>query len=309
MRLVTIKQYKEEIGALRLKRGILPIYTLNEYFHTQWKETVFELIQSQELNHFIKWIQSKEDILESLELLDEKDVIFAPIYRNPPHIFGIGLNYPKHCMDIGTDSPNGFPGSFFKEPEILIGPNETIQLPNLREAQRTTAEAELGIIIGKTCRGISEENWLEAVAGFVTILDMTEESILKGNDYLKGNPRYLTLVKNFPTFFSLGMELITPDEVKNIEQIEVQSVHNKKIYASNTIKNMIHKPPKLISLHSKIQGWYAGDILMTGTPRAFEIHDGDLAECRIQGFSGLDALPLINPVTKGGNRNEPRAKR
>lgn len=308
MRLVTIKQYGKEIGALRLKEGILPLHTVNEHYQTQWKETILELIQSQELNTFIKWIQSKED-LKDLKLLDEKDVIFAPIYRKPPHIFGIGLNYPKHCKDIGSDAPDGFPGSFFKEPEILIGPKESIQLPNLKEAQRTTAEAELGIIIGKTCRDISEKNWLEVVAGYVAILDMTEESILKGNDYLKGNPRYLTLVKNFPTFFSLGMELITSDEIQDIEQIEVQSVYNQNIYASNTVKNMIHKPSKLVALHSKIQGWYAGDILMTGTPRAFEIHEGNLAECRIKGFNDFDPLPLVNPVIKGGKKNVSWIKR
>ena len=58
----------------------------------------------------------------------------------------------------------------------------------------------------------------------------------------------------------------------------------------------MHKPARLVSLHSSIQGWYAGDILSTGTPRAFEIKDGDMAECRIYGPNGFEMRPLVNPV-------------
>ena len=166
----------------------------------------------------------------------------------------------------------------------------------MKEAQKTTAEAELGIIMGKDCRDISEENWQDAIVGYTTILDMTEESILKGNDYVSGNPRYLTIVKNFPTFFSFGPELVTPDEVPDVNELLVQSVHNVEVHAENVVANMTHRPPRLVSLHSSIQGWYAGDILSTGTPRAFHIQDGDVAECRITGPDGFEMTPLVNPV-------------
>ena len=143
---------------------------------------------------------------------------------------------------------------------------------------------------------MSEENWQDVIVGYTTILDMTEESILKGNDYVSGNPRYLTIVKNFPTFFSFGPQLVTPDEVPDVLELEIQSVHNGQVYAKNTVSNMIHKPNKLISLHSSIQGWYAGDVLSTGTPRAFPLQDGDTAECRIYGPNGFAMEPLVNPV-------------
>ena len=128
---------------------------------------------------------------------------------------------------------------------------------------------------------------------------MTEESILKGNEYLEGNPRYLTIVKNFPTFFSFGPQLVTPDEVPDVLKLEVQSLRNGEIYAKNVVANMTHKPARLVSLHSSIQGWYAGDVLSTGTPRAFRIEDGDTAECRIVGPDGFRMEPLVNPVTDG----------
>ena len=180
--------------------------------------------------------------------------------------------------------------------DTLIGPGNEICLPALKEAQKTTAEAELGIIMGRDCRDVSEEDWESAIVGYTTVLDMTEESILKGNDYVSGNPRYLTIVKNFPTFFSFGPQLVTPDEVPDVLKLEVQSVHNGEVYARNTVNNMTHRPPRLVSLHSSIQGWYAGDVLSTGTPRAFHIQDGDVAECRIYGPDGFEMAPLVNPV-------------
>ena len=125
---------------------------------------------------------------------------------------------------------------------------------------------------------------------------MTEESILKGNEFLKGNPRYLTIVKNFPTFFSFGPQLVTPDEVPDVLKLEVQSVHNGEVYAKNVVANMTHRPARLVSLHSSIQGWYPGDVLSTGTPRAFGLADGDVAECRIVGPDGFAMEPLRNPV-------------
>lgn len=121
-----------------------------------------------------------------------------------------------HNGDIGSAAPKRFPESFFKMADTLIGPGDEIQLPKLKEAQKTTAETELGIIMGKDCRDVSEENWQDAIVGYTTILDMTEESILKENDYISGNPRYLTIVKNFPTFFSFGPQLVTPDDVPDV---------------------------------------------------------------------------------------------
>jgi len=159
--------------------------------------------------------------------------------------------------------PGGMPAGFLALYQRVVyvqlkadggRPGDEIQLPKLKEAQKTTAEAELGIIIGKDCRDVSEENWQDAIVGYTTILDMTEESILKGNDYVSGNPRYLTIVKNFPTFFSFGPQLVTPDEVPDVLKLNVQSIHNGEVHAENVVANMTHRPARLVSLHSSIQG-------------------------------------------------------
>ena len=298
MRLATIKLNNKEVAGIVAGKGILPVAELNRQTGSSWKEDMMSLIQAQEIPEMTKWYNEggKEEIEKLDGIVPKAEVVYAPLYRNPKRIFGIGLNYVDHAGDIGSAAPQGFPGSFFKMADTLIGPGDEIHLPALKEAQKTTAEAELGVIMGKDCRDVSEENWLDAVVGYTTILDMTEESILKGNDYVKGNPRYLCIVKNFPTFFSFGPELVTPDEVPDVLKLNVQSVHNGEVYAENVVSNMTHRPARLVSLHSSIQGWYAGDILSTGTPRAFHIQDGDIAECRIQGPDGFEMEPLKNPV-------------
>lgn len=298
MRLATIKLNNAEVAGIVTAKGILPIAKLNEAKGTAWKTEMMELIQAQEIPQLTEWYNAggKEELETMPGLVPAEEVVYAPLYRNPKRIFGIGLNYVDHAGDIGAAAPTGFPGSFFKMADTLIGPDDEIHLPTLKEAQKTTAEAELGVIMGKDCRDVSEENWQDAIVGYTTILDMTEESILKGNDYVSGNPRYLCIVKNFPTFFSFGPQLVTPDEVPDVLALEVQSVLNGEVYAKNVVNNMTHRPARLVSLHSSIQGWYAGDILSTGTPRAFHIQDGDVAECRIYGPNGFSMEPLVNPV-------------
>ena len=298
MRFATIKQGGAEIAGIVASKGVLPIKALNAAKGTAWKETMYELICAQQIPQLTAWYNdSGKAELESIAgVVPGDEVVYAPLYRNPRRIFGIGLNYVDHAGDIGSAAPQGFPGSFFKMAETLIGPGDEIKLPTLKEALKTTAEAELGVIMGRDCRDVSEDDWQSAIVGYTTILDMTEESILKGNEYVPGNPRYLCIVKNFPTFFSFGPQLVTPDEVPDVLKLEVQSVHNGEVYAKNVVANMTHRPAKLVSLHSSIQGWYAGDILSTGTPRAFHIQDGDRAECRIFGPDGFEMEPLVNPV-------------
>ena len=298
MRIATIKRDGRETAAIVMSHGVMPVETLNRALGTHWAEKTFDLIETGQLKALNEWYASggKETVEEIGGVIPLEEVEYGPLYRNPRRIFGIGLNYADHARDIGDPPPQGFPGSFFKMPDTLIGYGDDIELPSLREATRTTAEAELGIIFSKECRDVPEEDWLDVVAGFTTILDMTEESILKGNEFVEGNPRYLTIVKNFPTFFSFGPQLVTPDEVEDVLKLEVQSVHNGQIFAKNVVANMTHRPARLVSLHSSIMGWYPGDVLSTGTPQAFPIAEGDVAECRIKGPDGFEMEPLINPV-------------
>lgn len=292
MRLATIHKEGKETTGIVLSQGIYCIETLNAYTGASWKTDMMSLIQAGEIPGLTYWYThgGKEKLETMPGVVPYEKVQYAPLYRNPQRIFGIGLNYVDHAGDLGEQAPVGFPGSFYKPASTIIGAGDEIHIPRLAEAKKTTAEAELGIILGKDCKYIDEADWQDYVAGYTTILDMTEESILRQN------PRFLTLVKGFDTFFSFGPQFVTPDEIDDVLQLKVQSVHNGVVHAENTVNHMTHKPSRLIALISHMQGWKAGDILSTGTPRAFPIVEGDTAECRIMGPNHFQMEPLRNPV-------------
>lgn len=292
MRLATIQYGGAELAGIVTPKGIYPITALNANKGTAWKTDMMALIEAQQIPGLTAWYNAggREELDTLPGLVPADQVVYAPLYRNPQRIFGIGLNYVDHAGDLGESAPVGFPGSFYKPASCIVGPGDSIKIPALPEAQKTTAEAELGIIMGKKCKFIDEAHWQDYIVGYTTILDMTEESILRQN------PRFLTIVKGFDTFFSFGPQLVTPDEVEDVLALEVQSVHNGQVHAKNTVSNMTHKPARLVSLISHMQGWYPGDVLSTGTPRAFHIQDGDVAECRIYGPNGFEMEPLVNPV-------------
>jgi len=207
---------------------------------------------------------------------------YAPPYRSPRKVWGIGLNYVAHAGDLSAPLPEE-PASFIKADHTIVGPGDTIELPV--QSERVTAEAELGLIIGRLCRNVTEADALNYVWGVCPILDQTAE------DILQRNPRFLTRAKNFPTFFSFG-ESITPlqEVIKafgSLDRLEVSTVKNGEAHRTNSVANMTYSPAQLVSFHSAVMPLFPGDIISTGTPGAVVIKDGDVVECRIPGLGTL----------------------
>lgn len=288
MRLATIRQSNQEVAALVLGSGVVPMERLNETFNQRWAINLLELIESDQLSALNHWFQDefqqkiKEESFKEL-IIPFDQVSYAPLYRQPRKIWGIGLNYVEHAADLHEVSPNTEPASFMKPDTTIIGAGDTIKVPV--QSERTTAESELGIIIGKKCKDVTEEEALDVVAGYTTIVDMTAE------DILEKNPRYLTRAKSFDTFFSFGPHLVTPDEVEDILELNVSTVINGRVHRKNAVSNMTFQPQFLISFHSKVMTLLPGDIISTGTPGAVVIRQGDVVGCWIDGFEQLE-----NPV-------------
>lgn len=286
MRLATISLKGREVAAIVNSKGLVPIEKINEKLKKSWFATLYQIIESGQLEEIKGWYHSGgkgqlEDMKEDTILVEE--VKYAPLLRNPHKIWGIGLNYVDHAADLSEKAPDTEPASFMKPDTTIIGPGDTIKIP--LQSHKTTAEAELGIVIGKKSKNVRKEDWLSVVAGFTSVIDMTAE------DILRKNPRYLTRAKSFDTFFSIGPELITPDEIEDILKLKVATVKNGKVHAQNFVANMTFPPDFLVSFHSEVMTLLPGDIISTGTPRAVQINHGDVVECWIDGFK-----PLINPV-------------
>lgn len=281
MRLATIKLEGKETAAVVTAAGVIPVAAINQEFGREWPVELFDLLPLAQLAPFKEWLA--EQVAERLSTLALQDAEYGPLYRHPRKIWGIGLNYVEHAADLSEVSPNTEPASFMKPDTTIIGPGDTIQVP--MQSGRTTAESELGIVIGKECKDVEEGDALSVIAGYTTIIDMTAE------DILQKNPRYLTRAKSFDTFFSFGPQLVTADEVEDVLGLKVATVINGEIHRDNLVSNMTFQPAHLISFHSKVMTLLPGDIISTGTPGAVVIREGDVVECRIDGFE-----TLVNPV-------------
>ncbi|WP_126424637.1 fumarylacetoacetate hydrolase family protein [Brevibacillus marinus] len=282
MRLATVKRNGKEVAAVVVQNGVVPVETVNQRLHREWATDLFEIIRTGQWAEMNAWYQNGgRNELAALEsgVIPAEQVEYAPLYRHPRKIWGIGLNYVEHAADLHEKAPDTEPASFMKPDTAIIGPGDTIEIP--LQSERTTAEAELGIIIGKECKNISEAEAPGVIAGFTTIIDMTAE------DILARNPRYLTRAKSFDTFFSFGPHLVTPDEVSNVLDLNVATVINGRIHRKNVVANMTFRPWYLVSFHSHVMTLLPGDIISTGTPGAVVIRDGDIVECQIDGFATL----------------------
>ena len=218
--------------------------------------------------------------------VDPASPVAAP-WTRPHKVLGIGLNYGAHAADLGEQAPRASPASFIKGDHTIVGAREPIVVPP--GIGRVTAEAELGLVIGRTCHHVGIDDALCYVAGVVPVLDQTAEAILLEN------PRYLTRVKNYPTFFSFGPDLITLDEVLSggpLSELRVATVHNGVVQREDTVAGMTFSPAELLSFHSQVMPFYPGDILSTGTPGAVPIVPGDVVQCEL----GDGLASLTNPV-------------
>ncbi|MQA06269.1 MAG: fumarylacetoacetate hydrolase [Streptosporangiales bacterium] len=220
-------------------------------------------------------------------LVDADAPVLAPSAR-PGKILGIGLNYGAHAGDLGEQAPRTSPASFLKGNHTIAGPDEPIRRPG--GIGTVTAEAEVGLVIGRPCYRVSVDEAMSYVAGICAVLDQTAEGVLLEN------PRYLTRVKNYPTFFTYGPDLITLDEVDaavgSLDDLRVSTVHNGEVHRTDTVAGMTFSPAELLSFHSHVMPFAPGDVLATGTPGAVPIQPGDRVTCVLgDGFS-----ELTNPV-------------
>jgi 2-keto-4-pentenoate hydratase/2-oxohepta-3-ene-1,7-dioic acid hydratase in catechol pathway len=217
---------------------------------------------------------------------------FIAPYRRPRKILGIGLNYREHAADLGAQAPRTSPASFLKGDHTIIGPGEEIRIP--QGVGRVTAEAELALVVGSYCHRVSVEQAWDHVAAVTAVLDQTAEEVLLEN------PRYLTRVKNYPTFFSFGPVLMTVDEARSrvgdLDDLVVATVINGQVHRQAPVRDMIFSPAELLSFHSHVMPLYPGDILSTGTPGAVPIRAGDEVGARLVGL-----MELTNPVVDDPN--------
>ncbi|EMA66804.1 fumarylacetoacetate (FAA) hydrolase [Halorubrum aidingense JCM 13560] len=201
---------------------------------------------------------------------------------DPGKLWGIGLNYADHADDLDAVRP-AEPASFMQPATALTAPGGPIRLPPSDETSRVTAEAELGVVIGRTCKGVDRDAFGEVVAGVVAVIDVTAE------DVLQRNPRFLTRAKSYDTFLVVGPWVSTPMPLDRLAGTTVRTVINGVTVAENTVDRMLFPPEELVSFHSRVMTLETGDLISTGTPGAGVITAGDTVRAEIDGVGALAA--------------------
>ena len=169
----------------------------------------------------------------------------------------IGLNYADHAAETGAPIP-AEPVVFSKWTSAIVGPNDDIEIP--RHSRKTDWEVELGVVIGKGGRYISEDDALEHVAGYCVINDVSERAfqLELGGTWDKG--------KGCDTFGPLGPWLVTRDEIPDPHQLDLWLEVDGKRYQNGNTRTMIFQIPAIISYLSRFMSLQPGDVISTGTP-------------------------------------------
>ncbi|ROT96321.1 fumarylacetoacetate hydrolase family protein [Histidinibacterium lentulum] len=193
---------------------------------------------------------------ESLPLVDETARI-GPCVGHIGKFICIGLNYSDHAAETGAEPPPE-PILFFKATSAVVGPNDDVLIP--RNSRKTDWEVELGVVIGKEARYITEADAMDHVAGYCVINDVSEREfqIERAGQWVKG--------KSADTFGPTGPWLVTRDEVPDPQALRMWLEVDGHRYQDGTTATMIFGVAHLVSYISQFMSLQPGDVISTGTP-------------------------------------------
>jgi 2-keto-4-pentenoate hydratase/2-oxohepta-3-ene-1,7-dioic acid hydratase in catechol pathway len=202
--------------------------------------------------------------LEDLSRIDP--VTLPPVDGNPrigPCVTGtgkficIGLNYSDHAAETGATVPPE-PIIFMKATSAIVGPNDDLLIP--RGSEKTDWEVELGIVIGRQAKYVSEAEALDYVAGYCVVHDVSERAFQteRSGQWTKG--------KSCDTFGPTGPWLVTKDEVPDPQNLKMWLTVNGEFMQDGSTRTMVFGTSYLVSYLSQFMSLLPGDIISTGTP-------------------------------------------
>ena len=202
--------------------------------------------------------------LEKLEKIDleklpeiSKSTRIGSCITKPSKFIGIGLNFSDHAAEIGAEIPKE-PIVFMKASSCISGPYDDVVIPI--GSKKCDWEVEIAFVIGKKVKNISETEAKNYIFGYCIVNDISErEWQLEGTgQWIKG--------KSADTFGPVGPYLVTRDEIKNVQNLEMKLDVNEKIMQRGNTNKMIFNMNFLLSYLSNFMTLLPGDIITTGTP-------------------------------------------
>ena len=195
----------------------------------------------------------------------------------------IGLNYSDHAAETGATVPPE-PIIFMKATSAIVGPNDNVIIP--RGSEKTDWEVELGVVIGKTAKYVTEAEALDYVAGYCVSNDVSERAFQteRSGQWTKG--------KSCDTFGPIGPWLVTKDEIPEPQNLGMWLTVNGQKMQNGSSKTMVYRVAFLVSYLSQFMSLHPGDVISTGTPPGVGmglkpprfLKAGDVVELGIEGL-------------------------
>ena len=222
--------------------------------------------------------------LSTLPSVDKVDSIAPCVCKKTMGKFiCIGLNYSDHAEETGMQVPPE-PIMFFKATSAVTGPNDDVLIP--RNSIKSDWEVELGIIIGKETKYISEEESQDHIAGYCVVNDLSERAfqLERSGQWVKG--------KSCDTFGPIGPYLVTKDEIADPQNLNLWLEVNGKRMQNGSTKTMVYGVNYLVSYISQFMSLQPGDLISTGTPPGVGmgqkpqifLQEGDVMELGVEGL-------------------------
>jgi len=189
-------------------------------------------------------------------LFDPNDAVLHPPVMRPLKLIGIGLNYKDHAEEVKLPAPK-YPLIFGMYSNAITGQGQPIVIPAM--SKQVDYEAELGVVIGRKARHVTEADALQYVAGYTIVNDVSARDLqFSDGQWLRA--------KSFDTFAPTGPHLVTREELGSADGLAIELRLNGKTMQKSNTRNMIFKVPELVSYLSRIMTLEVGDLIATGTP-------------------------------------------
>ena len=241
-----------------------------------------------------RFFEIRGSLLHSWEVSDTEvfpERLLAPV--DPVQILAVGVNYRAHAEEMGSAFPE-YPVIFMKGVGSLLDPDQAIRIPEYLGSDQVDYEVELAVLIGRTCKNVTEDQALEYVLGYTVANDVTARDWQKrwgGGQWCRA--------KSFDTFCPVGPWLVTADEIPDPNTLNLCSRVNGEVRQNSTTADMIFKVSRLIAFLSGSTTLPAGTLILTGTPPGVGMAmtpprylvPGDRVEVEISGIG-----VLANPV-------------
>ena len=225
--------------------------------------------------------------IKDIDLSKQKEINpktrIGPFINNPKNYFCVGKNFHLHALEVGSKAPKE--PMIFSKANCISGPNDDIIIP--KDSKKVDWECEIGVCLKEDVYQIKQDDSEKYVGGYFLANDVS------ARDFQLEKSGQFIIGKSSPTFGPIGPYLVTPDEIKDAQNLKMKTIVNGKIMQDGNTKDMIHSINYVIAYLSTFIKLQKGDLIIFGTPDGVGagikpnpvfLKDGDIIELEIEGL-------------------------